>query len=187
MRYLTLNLKGVMQYYASTSGLAVSVSGGYYKTEHCPTKNALAGMIGCVMGIPRRDRRLKDLLNLKMKYRTLQRGCVIRDFQTVSGMPIKDKPGEFEKFVKIKGGEEEFTIIKTVEYLCDYAFEAYIGSEDEDLLKKIREAFWDPVWDPYLGRKNCLPSIPIVTDGKILTEEEMEEMEDVYDCLESNC
>ena len=186
MKYLTINLQGVMQYYASTNGFAVSVSGGYYKTEHCPTKNALAGMIGCVMGIPRRDSRLDDLLDLDMKYRTLQKGIVIRDFQTVRGMQNKNNPNELYKFTTVEEGKKDGPIVKTVEYLCDYAFEAYIGSEDEDLLKKIREAFWMPVWDPYLGRKNCLPSIPIVTDGRILTQEEMEEMEDVYDCPSRN-
>ena len=186
MKYLTLNLQGVMQYYAVNNSFVVSVAGGdgYYKTERRPTKNALVGMIGCVMGIPRKDERLNQLkTTLVFRYRVLKEGSVITDFQTVHGMPDFETK-KLKPFYKASGkkSDDENGIIKNVQYLSNYAFEAYIGSEDEEFLKDIRDHFYDPVWIPYLGRKNCLPSVPIVTDGKILTEAEMEEFENVHDC-----
>lgn len=183
-KYLVINLQGILQYYAMTNGFVVTVSDGYYKTEKCPTRNALSGMIGCVMGINRNDPKLDDFRkNLDFKYRVLKEGIIITDFQTVHGLVDPDTKEQL-KFYKVGGGCHDISngIVKRVEYLNDYKFEAYIGSEDENLLEDIKRYFYDPVWVPYLGRKSCLPSVPIVTDGKILTEKELEEINNVYDC-----
>lgn len=183
-KYLVINLQGIFQYYAVTNGFVVTVSDGYYKTEKCPTRNALVGMIGCAMGIERKSPKLDDLKkNLDFKYRLLKEGIIYTDYQTIHGL-IDPETDEQLGFHRVGGGihNDGTGLIKRVEYLNDYKFEGYIGSEDESLLEDIKKYFHNPVWSPYLGKRVCIPSVPIVTDGKILTEKELEEINNVYDC-----
>ena len=125
-------------------------------TASAPTKSAIIGMIGSCMGIPRGDPKLRMLSDkLHMAVRIDAAGHVITDYHTVQGtggimLNAKGKP---------RGGGS--TIITPRQYLQDARFAVYIWGDD-GLLNEAYNAFLHPKWAPYLGRKSCTPSIPIV-------------------------
>lgn len=175
MNYLKIYLYGPFHYYYKKSNYVVATSKTYYKTEAHPTKKAVIGMIGAALGIERNDRRLEELYNdLDIKYHIVKKGHKFFDFQTAR--PFK----EDDFFVTVDGKPTRDGVTKHVEYLSDAAFDVYIGGDDA-LLDEIYRAFLNPVWLPYLGKRNCLNTEPIVKDSKkeIYTREELEY---VYDC-----
>lgn len=174
MEYLVLTFKGIQHHYSNNRILNNTDSGGYFKTEKMPTRDAVIGMIGAVMGYERNTVYEDDFRDtLDIKYRTTQKGSIFVDFQTVCN--------KNRRFVKVEGGTISKSIIKRIEYLQDYAFEVYIGGTDEQL-KKIYEAFHHPVYNPYFGKRKCRPSAPIAGNWHTLNSTELEEIKDVYDC-----
>ncbi len=173
MRYLVFQLKGVLQHYSASRYLVTAPSSVYYKTEKCPTKKAVTGMIGAAMGIERGSVELDKLRDsVDIKYRLLHKGSVFIDYQTVRPLHKGDK------FVKVGGGTTVNALIKEIEYLQDYTFEVYVGGEEE-LLRYIYEAFLNPVYMPYLGKRSCVPVGTMITDFETVS---LEGMENVYDC-----
>ena len=174
MNYLVLTFKGIQHHYPSTRILNNTVSGGYFKTERMPTRNAVIGMIGAVMGYKRNTEYPEDFRDdLDFKYRTTKEGSVFVDFQTVTG---KDR-----RFRLTGGGSASKGIIKRIEYLQDYEFEVYVGGTDEQL-KQVFDAFHNPVFDPYFGKCKCRPYAPIAGEWKTVSDTELEGMENVYNC-----
>lgn len=125
-------------------------------TAATPTKSGIIGFLGCCLGYGRGDRRLASLnKNLTIAVRTDQPGRLLADFQTVQGtggviLSADNKP-------RTGGG----TIITPKQYLQDAWFTVYLSGE-QHLLEECYSAMQHPVWTPYLGRKNCIPSIPVV-------------------------
>ena len=174
MKYLKLELKGPLQYYYKPGQLITATSSVYYKTAYCPTKSAVIGMIGAACGYTRGDEGLHELYsNLTIKYKTVEEGTILVDFQTVR--PLDKKAF----FVNIKGEKKWDPIIKKVEYLQDYTFWVYIGSKDDAPLDYIIKAFNNPRWQPHLGRRSCPSEIPMIPE--YLTTN-LEDESDVYDC-----
>lgn len=174
MKYLKLHLCGVMQYYSAQHTLVTAISGTYYKTEKTPTKSAVTGLIGAALGLPRKSEDLAKLYDsIIVKYEIVKKGSVLTDFQTV-------KPPKGERFCTVEGKKrkEGDGIIKTIEYLQDAEFYVYIGGE-EDLLMKISAALQNPVYEPFLGKKSCFPSYPILEDFTLYKQEDIK---NVYDC-----
>ena len=160
MSVLRMHLKGVLQYYASTKHGAVTQSGVLFKTEKYPTKRAVTGMIGAAMGIARFSEELNELYNkIDMRYKTIKAGSVMTEFYTIS--PLDENDFFYDICGKPVRDEKKNKGIKEVEYLQDYEFLVNIKAPD-DLLKKIYDAFQNPVYTPYLGRRICHPSVPIV-------------------------
>lgn len=176
MKYLKLQMKGVLQHYSALEQIAVANSSIYYRTERCPTKQAVIGMIGAVMGIQRKSDDLIDLYDsLSVHYKTIHKGSTVVDYQTVG--PLYDG----DTFSKVGGGlasKKESMLIKNVEYLQDYEFAVYISGE-ADLIDRIFAAFNDPVYPPYFGKRSCIPCKPIVTMGSFVTKEDFDH---AYEC-----
>ena len=172
MNYIRLNFYGIMQHYPPSKYVVTAPSSTYYRTERCPTKSSIVGLIGASSGYDRDDIRLIELKNkIDCKYSIIRDGTVIVDFQTVR--PIGD-----EKFRKVDGGLSTGTIIKKVEYLQNYSFNVYVGADDETL-KQIYDALRNPVYHQYFGKRSCVPSEPIVTDFNVV---DLGVLENVYDC-----
>lgn len=177
MNYLELTLDGVLQYYAATQLGVVANSGSTFKTEKNPTRSSMVGMIGCVLGYPRKDTRLQELRkSLSLKYVTTKKGSILRDLQVAKPMP-----GEQFSTIEGKLSKEGKGVLKYVEYLQDYAFKVYVGADDKTL-KEIYDAFCNPVFSPCLGKRSCSPSKPIVTNFTLISDNELENMNNVYDC-----
>ena len=123
-------------------------------------------MIGAAMGIERFSEELNELYNaIDMRYKTIHAGNVTTEFCIIG--PANEDDFLYDICGKPVRDEKKNKGIKEVEYLQDYEFLVYIKASD-DLLKKIYHAFQNPVYEPYLGRRVCHPSVPIV-DGDIET------------------
>ena len=124
-------------------------------TSLSPTKSGIIGFLGCCLGYPRGDIRLNQLdQNLSMAVRIDKPGRIITDFQTVQGTGGRFLNAEGKP--RTGGG----TIITPKQYLQDARFTVYLLA-DEHLLEECFQAMLHPRWTPYLGRKNCVPSVPV--------------------------
>lgn len=123
-----------------------------------PTKSGVIGFLGCCFGYPRGDEKLNDLNDrLCIAIRTDRPGQVMSDFHTVEGTGGYFISAENKK--RSGGG----TIITPKEYLQDAWFTIYLAG-DEDLLNECFSAISHPRWTPYLGRKNCVPAVPVIPE-----------------------
>lgn len=124
-------------------------------TAAFPTKSAIIGLIGCCMGLPRGDERLNHLNDsLHIAVRADRAGQILTDFHTVQGtngifLNAEGKP---------RGGGS--TIITPKQYLQDARFTVFIWGA-EDALAQCYFAMLHPKWAVYLGRKSCVPSVPV--------------------------
>ena len=120
-----------------------------------PTKSGIIGFLGCCLGYPRGDERLNELNSkLNIEVRTDRPGQILTDFQTVQGtggvfLNAEGKP-------RTGGG----TIITPKQYLQNAWFTVYLQG-DQRTLDECFFAMKHPTWTPYLGRKNCIPSVPV--------------------------
>lgn len=182
MKFLKLHLSGVLQYYASQNSATIR---GNYRTELYPTRDAIIGLVGSALGIPRNDNQLKQLQNeLTIKYQDLSKfPSVLTDFQTIK--PLKsqnrfmNRQKPVNKFITAGGGTNSENILKKVQYLQDAEFNVFIGGQEE-LLKNIYDAIKNPVYALYLGKRSCIPNKPLVTEFKLIDEGDLT---DVYDCI----
>ena len=127
-------------------------------TSVCPTKSGIIGFLGCCLGIPRGDERLNCMnQELRIAVRTDRPGQILTDFQTVQGTDGKFLNAEGKP--RTGGG----TIITPKQYLLNAWFTVFLQG-DEKLLNQCCSAMLHPRWTPYLGRKNCVPAIPVVPE-----------------------
>lgn len=173
MNYLKIHLEGVQGYFSAPYDTAHKE---VYPTETAPTVNALVGMIGCAMGLPRGHAMLDDMKErLEFKYISTKhnRPLVKAEFR-VTSLPNNDA-----RFTKMDGSPDARGQIKNIEFIYDAAYDVYIGGDDATL-SKIHDALAHPYWPVYIGRKQCVPSKPIVT--KVVEIISEEEMPNVHDC-----
>ncbi len=155
---LILRLEGVLQSWGEHS------KWDYRDSASMPTKSGIIGMIGCAMGLERGDKKLEDLSDrLKMAVRADRPGREVVDFQTVRSRNLLNAQG------KHRGKQGEYSTLVTYRTYLQDAFFTVALSGERALLEEIRQAFWNPKWTIYLGRKNCVPSRPVC--DKEVTEE----------------
>lgn len=124
-------------------------------TSAIPTKSAIIGMIGCCFGLPRGDERLRQLnSSLRMAVRADQPGRIMTDYHTVQGtngvfLNAEGKPRS--------GGN---TIITPKQYLQNARFTVFVWGADK-VLEQCYQAMRHPKWAVYLGRKSCVPAVPV--------------------------
>ncbi len=136
-----------------------------------PTKSGVLGLLCCARGAAgeqvewlarwaNRDMQVGAYVPADRQGKAMPRQPLMRDFHMVgSGYDDQDpwtnllipKTSEGKKAV---GGGTKMTYRY---YLQDMAFAAALqGPESE--LREVAEALKNPVWDLYLGRKNCVPT-----------------------------
>ncbi len=147
-----------------------------------PTKSGVIGLIGCAMGLRRNDCSLEDLdQSLRFGVRIDRPGLISTDYQTVTGHH-RTAAGEY----KCRGGtvktrekalqHGENTIVSPREYLHDASFLAALTvwpdrqRDNPMLLERIFDSLRRPKWPPYLGRKSCVPSRPLVDLDSLTSE-----------------
>lgn len=141
---LILRLEGPLQSWGESSKFL------YRDTSSFPTFSGVLGLIGCVLGYARGDKRLTDMQNkLQMAVRADKRGTPMTDFQTTEWGKRAD--GTYNA---------QNPVLQYKQYLQDACFTVALTG-DEVLLEHIYTGFGYPVWAPYLGRKCCSPSTPI--------------------------
>ncbi|MDT0300834.1 type I-E CRISPR-associated protein Cas5/CasD [Streptomonospora wellingtoniae] len=130
-------------------------------TARQPTRSGLLGLLSAALGRPRTDG-IDDLARLSVTVRTDRPGTLLRDLHTVGGGLPKA-----ETVTTAKGDKRDdpaATLLSERYYLADAAFTAALSAEadDADLIDSCARALRAPVWPPYLGRRACPPSGPLL-------------------------
>ena len=148
MTLLILRLEGALQSWGEHSKWDDRDTGSF------PTKSGVIGLIACAMGLPRESNEIAHIAaRLRMSVRADRPGTVLNDYHTVQGMPdILNSEGS---------PRSANTIVSTRRYLQDASFLVVLSGPD-DLLLRCFNALRDPVWQTYLGRKACIPSLPLM-------------------------
>lgn len=117
-----------------------------------PSKSAVVGLIACAMGLERTDPAITELSqSIRMAVRADRRGTRMTDYHTVSGMP---------NIMNAEGKPRGKTIVTQRQYLQDASFLVFIDTE-KTWQESIMQAFQQPKWCVYLGRKSCVPTRPV--------------------------
>jgi len=146
---LVLRLEGVLQSWGENA------KWDFRDSSTMPTKSGIVGLLGCAMGLERGSDMLIDLArSITVAVRTDRPGVKFVDFQTVQGNPLKTADG---------GKRSNNTILSPHAYLQDACFTVFIDTTPE-WQERITTALQDPRWTLYLGRKNCVPSRPVLAD-----------------------
>ncbi|MCY3062864.1 type I-E CRISPR-associated protein Cas5/CasD [Aerococcus mictus] len=153
MRTLVLKFAGPLQAWGTNS---------HFETRHTdlyPSKSAVIGLISACLGYQRDDDKHIQALNaLNFAVRIDQQGNLLRDYHTAK---------------KYKNsGKLERTYVTNRYYLEDAIFLVAIGSEVEELMKKIEAGLKSPYYQPFMGRRALPLNVDFIfqsTDKDVLT------------------
>lgn len=146
---LVLRLEGVLQSWGENA------KWDFRDSSTMPTKSGIVGLLGCAMGEERGSQVLVELAqSITVAIRADRPGAKFVDFQTVQGKPLRTADG---------GKRSNNTILSPHAYLQDASFTVFIDTSPE-WQQRIVSALENPRWCMYLGRKNCVPSRPILAD-----------------------
>ena len=128
-------------------------------TDLLPTRSAVSGMLCAALGLERgseaeerflaRCNRL-HMLAVALPRQSQNRTLVVRRLEDYHTVQNTRKAG---------GGLKDCHITKR-QYLLDAAFRVFLSGE-RDTLTEAAAALQDPVWGLWLGRKTCIPSVPV--------------------------
>lgn len=151
---LGLQLEGPMQSWGYDSQFNRRNTGLF------PTKSALAGLCCAAMGLSRGSQEEKTALK---KFVTVKLLCIavprkvrdrevmvkrMQDYHTVMG--TRDA----------KGNIKSDAVLTYRQYLNDAGFIALFEGGQE-FIEEVGSALQNPVWGIWLGRKACIPSVPV--------------------------
>lgn len=146
--FLVLRLEGALQSWGESAKWDARDS------ADLPTKSGVVGLLGCALGLERGDPALAVLSDaMRMAVRADRPGTRVVDFQTVTGSPLRNAEGK----PKSTGN----TIISRRAYLQDACFTVVLKLK-EPWRERVAAALSDPKWCICLGRKNCVPSRPVL-------------------------
>lgn len=149
LRGVALRLHGPLQ---AWGGAAI---GDNRPTLAFPTRSGVLGLIACCLGIPRRDHaRLLELAHgARVHIRVDSPGRLLVDDQTIQGNP--------------KASRTRQTIQSKRTYLCDASFVAVVVPGPAISPAAIAAAIKRPVFAPFLGRRSCSPSTPVLLRDEV--------------------
>lgn len=157
MTVLLLRLCGPMQAWGTQSRFTMRDTG----LE--PSKSGVLGLVCAALGRPRSES-VDDLAALRMGVRVDREGVMKREYQTAGGVHRKG-----EKYGVITAdGKPGGTVTSNRYYLADADF--LVGLEARDdvgmaLLTEVNKALHNLRWQIFLGRKACVPSVPVYLPG----------------------
>lgn len=154
---LFLRLEGPLQSWGERSRWSIR------DTAPEPTKSGVVGLLACALGW-RDDERIAALARqLRIGVRCDRSPTtLLEDYHTVGGgyhTPML-LTAEGKRKISNKRPHTEQTWRW---YLCDASFLVVVQSEPEDagLIERLAEAVQSPAWPIYLGRKSCVPALPV--------------------------
>ena len=118
------------------------------RTGREPTKSGVTGLLAAALG-RKRDEAIDDLLALHFGVRIDKEGELLHDYHTV----------------QMKSGK---TYVTHRYYLSDATFLVGFESEDEKMLKTLEQALYNPAFPLFLGRRSCVPTLPLVVGVRTL-------------------
>jgi CRISPR system Cascade subunit CasD len=132
------------------------------RTAGAPTKSGVVGMLCAALGVARAEAAaewLPRLCGLRMGLRIDRPGVRWWDYHTVgAGYGLLTAEGKIKTTAST--GEIE-TLVSRREFLCDASFLVALQG-DPVLIDELETALRNPKWTPYLGRKCCPPSRPLL-------------------------
>lgn len=147
---LFLRLEGPLQSWGTPDSRFV-----VRRTAPAPTKSGVIGLLCACLGVSRGEADeewLPQLSRLRMAVRIDDPGVPAWDYHTVGGRLGVPLAG---------GGTRPDAILTHRQYLCDASFLVVLLG-DPQLIHRLQEAVKKPVWTPYLGRKSCPPTRPLL-------------------------
>lgn len=124
-----------------------------------PAKSGVIGLLGCASGLRRDAERLHTLSEtLRMGVRIDRPGTRLVDYHTTGGAKAAD--GEPEGMLNAQGKRKRETDVSFRRYLMDASFLVALRGA-EALVIECAEALQNPVWPVFLGRKSCVPTVPV--------------------------
>lgn len=152
MNGFILHLQGPMMSYADTG------FGQLREQGTAPSRSAVIGIIAAGMGLERGDRALLDLhQSLRIHTACALPGAVLTDYHTV----LTAGYDEYDETRLRREGAKGNPTLTWRSYHLDAHFTALVESNDAELIAKCRTALMDPVFISYLGRRSCVPAIPL--------------------------
>lgn len=152
MNGFILHLQGPMMSYADTG------FGQLREQGIAPSRSAVIGIIAAGMGIERGDSALLDLhQGLRVHTACALPGALLTDYHTVLTAGYKD----YDETQLRREGAEGNPTLTWRSYHLDAHFTALVESSDAALIAQCRAALIDPVFIAYLGRRSCVPTIPL--------------------------
>ena len=136
MSTLLLRLAGPLQSWGCDSKFETR------RTGREPTKSGVIGILAAALG-RRRDEPLDDLTDLRFGVRVDKEGDLLHDYHTV----------------KMNSGK---TYVTHRYYLSDATFLVGLEHEDGMWLERLRQALLNPVFPLFLGKRSCVPTLPVV-------------------------
>ncbi|WP_338895717.1 type I-E CRISPR-associated protein Cas5/CasD [Streptomyces sp. TG1A-60] len=165
MSVLILRLAGPLQSWGIESRHTIRATLPY------PSKSGVIGLLAAACGIPRdcsasqtTGLTLADLAPLRLAARADQPGELLVDYHTVSGASHAPTDPVQQRLPKADNGRlqvKESTKITRRHYLSDAVFTAYLEGDAETLATAAR-ALQRPRFPPFLGRRSCPPSKPLL-------------------------
>ena len=138
MATLLLRLAGPLQSWGIDSKFETR------RTNDFPTKSGVIGLLAAALGFSR-DEPLDRLTSLNFGVRVDKEGDLLTDFHTAKAQTKKQESHITNRF-----------------YLADAIFLAGLETNDIELLKELEAALKAPVFPLYLGRRACVPTMPLV-------------------------
>ena len=144
-----LHLRGPLQSYADKGFGPIREAGPF------PSRSAVLGIVAAAMGLPRSDARLVRLHDaLRVHVAVARAGAVRMDFHTVDA-----------------GGKNKAVTYR--DYHHDAHFVALLearATDDAGAVDEARRALRRPYYVPYLGRRACAPSVPLLPREPVGTD-----------------
>lgn len=167
--YLVLDLKGPMQAYGHSSNFDDRPTGLY------PLRSHIVGMLAAAMGVRRDDQVGLEAFNEVAIEVLAWPGSLLNDFRTIGngydeGAQINIRLGGTAPIPMSADGRGFKPTIGHKQYLVGARF-CVILSGSEVLLSKFGAAIENPIWMPFLGRADCLPSVGIMAHGPFESKE----------------
>jgi CRISPR system Cascade subunit CasD len=138
-------------------------------TQGFPARSTLAGLLGNALGYDHRDAALLGALQARLRFglRRDRTGSRIVDFQTVAlGQPFLESGWTTRGAPEARGGAfSDQTHIRYREYWADAVFTVALTLEpdsDQPTLDALEAALLAPERPLFIGRKPCIPSVPLV-------------------------
>ncbi|MFD1124168.1 type I-E CRISPR-associated protein Cas5/CasD [Lentilactobacillus raoultii] len=133
MTTLIIRLTAPLQSYGDEATFARRTTGDY------PSKSAVIGMVAAALGYHRDDPQILKLNQLHFAVRVDQPGTILTDYQTVEWRRNTRK-------------------VTYRDYLQDAVFVVALGSDDRQVVERIKNALKHPRFQLFLGRRSNVPA-----------------------------
>lgn len=128
-----------------------------------PTKSGVAGMCCAAFGYPRGSESEREFLKT---FAALRMTSIAIPRMNAYGKPMPVRRitdyHTVQNTRRASGAINADCVLTHRQYLADALFGVLLEGT-RTLLQSIADAFSDPVWGLWLGRKNCIPSAPVLS------------------------